>query len=264
LLSFIFADAPSIFVGGQPGDPQHNHLAIPNKAKRFARYHIYLEEIAMSRSLAAALAFTTTAALFGTPSFAQSANSLFICDVPASAGGCVDGSSSPAGSATFTFSGITDGDSFIGGLPANSPTTVSESGTDLPDLGLAQIFFSFSWLAMGTTTTPQTIFFTQPDGDVSAVLNFAYSREGLDLTNVFGYLISAETPVTAAQLAADGIVPTGTESASGPFNFPNADIAATFEPGVAIPEPSTWAMMMSGFAALGAAAFYRRSAARVA
>ena len=116
--------------------------------------------------------------------------------VTASDGGCANGGASPAGVVTFTFGNFTD--SFINGLPATSPTEAPEAGSDLPDLGLAKIAFSFSWLGMGSDTTPQTIFFDAPGGGVSAVLNFVYSREGLDLTNVFGYVIASGLPVSAA------------------------------------------------------------------
>jgi hypothetical protein len=206
-------------------------------------------------SSAAAIAGAT---LFGlSPALAQNPPaSLFICGVSAADGGCADGGSSPPGFLTFTFSGIADGDSFINGLPATSPTQAAEAGSDLPDLGLAQISFSFSWLAMGSTTTAQTIFFDAPGGGVSAVLNFLYSREGLDETNVSGYVIASETPVSAADLENDGISPTGSASAGAPFNFPNTDISAAFQPGV--PESSTWAMLLIGFVALGYASLRRR------
>jgi hypothetical protein len=62
--------------------------------------------------------------------------------------------------------------------------------------------------------------------------NFAYSREGLDETNVSDYVIASEIPVSAAQLENDGIFPTGSASAGAPFNFPNTDVTATFQPGV--------------------------------
>ena len=150
----------------------------------------------MIRSLVlrSAAAVAAVAALFLAPSaHAQNpAASLFICDVPASQGGCSNGVSSPEGSVTFSFSGMTDSDAFINGAPATSPTQASEAGTDLPDLGLAKIAFSFSWLAQGSTTSPQTIFFYGPGGKISDVLNYVYSREGLDLMNLFGYVVSAQ------------------------------------------------------------------------
>jgi hypothetical protein len=195
------------------------------------------------------------------------AASLFICDVPATAGGCVNGTSSPEGFVTFDFSGFTD--SFVGGVPVSSPVQALETGTDLPDLGLAKIGFSFFWLAgsAGTDTSPQTIFFTQPDGRVSDVLNYVYSvagGAGSDFLNLFGYVISAETPVTTAQLAADGIVPTGFASASGLFSFPSTDITSTFQPGV--PELPSWGLMLLGFAGIGFAGYRasrkRRAASR--
>jgi hypothetical protein len=196
-----------------------------------------------------------------------SAATLYICDVPAPAGGCANGTSSPEGFVTFDFSGFTD--SFVGGVPASSPIQAPKTGTDLPDLGLAKIGFSFFWLAgsAGMDTSPQTIFFTQPDGRVTDVLNYVYSvagGAGQNFLNLFGYVVSAETPVTVAQLEVDGIVPTGFASASGQFNFPNTDITSTFQPGV--PEPSTWAMMLVGFAGLGFAGYRasRKSVASVA
>jgi hypothetical protein len=180
------------------------------------------------------------------------AASLFICDVPETSGGCVNGTISPEGFVTFDFSGFTD--SFVGGAPVSSPVQALETGTDLPDLGLAKIGFSFFWLAgsAGTDTSPQTIFFTQSDGRVSDVLNYTYSvagGAGSDFLNLFGYVISAEAPVTTAQLAADGIVPTGFASASGLLSFPSTDITSTFQPGV--PELPSWELMLLGFAGLG-------------
>ena len=152
----------------------------------------------MIRSLVlrSAAAIVAVAALFLAPSArAQNpAASLFICDVPAAQGGCANGGGSPEGSVTFTFSGMTGSDAFINGAPATSPTQASEAGNDLPDLGLAKIGFSFSWLAQGSTTSPQTIFFYGPGGKVSDVLNYVYSREGLDLMNLFGYVVSAQLP----------------------------------------------------------------------
>jgi hypothetical protein len=164
----------------------------------------------------------------------------------------VNGTSSPEGFVTFDFSGFTD--SFVGGVPVSSPVQALETGTDLPDLGLAKIGFSFFWLAgsAGTDTSPQTIFFTQPDGRVSDVLNYVYSvagGAGSDFLNLFGYVISAETPVTTAQLEADGVGPTGFASASGLFSFPSTDITSTFQPGV--PELPSWGLMLLGFAGLG-------------
>ena len=146
--------------------------------------------------LRSAAAVAAVAALFLAPSaHAQNpAASLFICDVPASQGGCSNGVSSPEGSVTFSFSGMTDSDAFINGAPATSPNSSFRSGIDLPDLGLAKIAFSFSWLAQGSTTSPQTIFFYGPGGKISDVLNYVYSREGLDLMNLFGYVVSAQLP----------------------------------------------------------------------
>jgi hypothetical protein len=165
---------------------------------------------------------------------------------------CVNGTSSPESFVTFDFSGFTD--SFVGGVPVSSPVRAPETGPDLPDLGLAKIGFSFFWLAgsSGTDTSPQTIFFPRPDGRVSDVLNYVYSvvgGAGSDFLNLLCYVISAETPVTTAQLAARGIVPTGFASASGLFSCPSTDITSTFQPGV--PELPSWRLMLLGFAGLG-------------
>lgn len=217
-----------------------------------------------SFAMRSAAAVAAAAVMFvAPPAHADSvAGSLFICDVSASQGGCANGGSSPEGSVTFTFSGITDGDSFVNGSPAASPTQASESGIDLPDLGLAKITFSFSWLAQGTTTSPQTIFFYGPGGNVSDVLNYAYSQEARGLLNVVGYVVSAQGPVTAAQLSKDGITPTGSASAGGLYEFPNAGVTATFQ--TAIPEATTWAMMLMGFAGLAFASLWRTRKAPVA
>ncbi len=213
------------------------------------------------RSAAAVAA--VLALLVGPPARADgAAGSLFICDVPASQGGCANGGGSPEGSVTFTFSGITDGDSFVNGSPASSPTQASEASNGFPNLGLPNISFSFSWLAQGTTTSPQTIFFYGPGGNVSDVLNYAYSQEGLDLLNVFGYVISAQTPLTVAELQNKGIQSTGSASAGALYDFSNDGVIATFQ--TAVPEASTWAMMLLGFAGLAFAGLWKTRKAPVA
>ena len=145
-----------------------------------------------SFAMRSAAALATVSALFvGAPARADNpAASLFICDVSAARGGCANGASSPEGFVTFTYGNVTD--SFINGLPATSPTQAATAGDDLPDLGLAKIGFSFFWLGQGTNTKPQTIFFLDPAGNVSDVLNYVYGVEGLDFMNLFGYVISAE------------------------------------------------------------------------
>jgi PEP-CTERM motif len=62
--------------------------------------------------------------------------------------------------------------------------------------------------------------------------------------------------LSAADLAAAGITPTATAPEGKLFTFNNAFITASVQT-AAIPEPSTWAMMLLGFAGLGYAGFRR-------
>ncbi len=64
-----------------------------------------------------------------------------------------------------------------------------------------------------------------------------------------------------ADLLAAGITPTGFAGEGHAYDFSNAFLTAGFQSGV--PEPSTWAMMVLGFAGLGYAGF-RRAKARPA
>jgi hypothetical protein len=126
------------------------------------------------------------------PTLAHSA-SLFICNVTAADGGCVNGTSTTAGSVTFDFSGFLAGDSFVGGLPATSPAQAAASG---------KIDFSFSWhtLSPGVDTPEQTIFFTS-GRLVDDVLDYASSVSGgagRDFMNISGYVLPlAYSPMIA-------------------------------------------------------------------
>ena len=179
------------------------------------------------------------------PTLAHSA-SLFICNVTTADGGCVNGTSTPAGFVTFDFSGFLAGDSFVGGLPATSPAQAAASG---------KIDFSFSWhtLSPGVDTPEKTIFFVTSGGLVADVLDYAssvFGGAGRDFMNISGYLLPLATPVTVADLASQGITATGSVKLPAVYEFPTTDLTATFQPS-AVPEPSTWAMVLLGFAGLG-------------
>jgi len=183
---------------------------------------------------------------FSSPSLATA--NLFICNVPATAGGCANGASAPTGFMTFDFSGFLPGNTFIGGLPAGSPATAPTTGP---------IDFSFFWqtTSPGTNTPVQTIFFTEPDGLVADVLNYVSSVSGgagSDFMNLFGYVEAFATPVTVAYLTSQGVTATGSTSATGLYDFTATDLAGTFQPG-AIPELPTWGLILLGFAGLSAA-----------
>ena len=178
-------------------------------------------------------------------SFAQA--SLFICDVPATKGGCVNGTHSPPGFVTFDFSGFYS--SFVGGTPASSPVQAPYG---------SQTQFSLFWqtTSPGTNTPEQTIFFTGAGGLVSDVLDyqsFVTGGAGRDFMDILGYEISYQTPVTIAQLERQGVTPTGFAPEVGLYNFPTTDLAATFQPGP-IPEIPTWGLLLLGFGGLGFAA----------
>jgi hypothetical protein len=195
--------------------------------------------------------FTFASAVLGfsSPALAQTATaSLSICSVSAAEGGCANGTSSPPGFVTFDFSGFLPGDTFIGGLPATSPAQAPASG---------EIEFSLNWHTRtpGVDTPEQTIFFTEPNGLVADVLNYTSSvtgGAGRDFMDIVGYVLALSTPVTVADLAGEGIAPTGSVSLPTVYKFAATDLAATFQP-APIPELPTWGLMALGLAALGVA-----------
>jgi hypothetical protein len=112
----------------------------------------------------------------------------------------------------------------------------------------------------------ETIFITEPGSTlISDVRNFTYAANPLNDTigELNGFVISDNdrTPMTVADLNAAGVFATTTLSgADGPVGtFPNTDIAASFQSDAdGVPEPSTWAMMIVGFAGLSYVAFRRK------
>ena len=138
---------------------------------------------------------------------------------------------------------------------------VSEEGSFLN--GAAQTTFSGSWIDDGqATTTSATIFFTEHGSSISDVLNYNYSTNA-GIGTISGYVISdVNGTLPPGQLKKLGIVATETVSEASPRDFSNAFITASFQSDVdAVPEPSTWAMMVLGFAGLGFVAFRRNAKA---
>jgi hypothetical protein len=176
------------------------------------------------------------------------AASLVICDAAACG--------SPDPNITFSVGQFEEGFSVNGsqiqrGLGGGS-ISVNEAGSFVD--GAAQTTFTGTWIDEGATTpTSATIFFTEAGGGISDVLNYNYSTSS-GLGTVSGYVISdTESALSVADLASLGITPTATVSETNAFIFNNAFITASFQSDV--PEPSTWAMMLLGFAGLGFAGY---------
>ncbi len=153
-----------------------------------------------------------------------------------------------------------------------SPTTATVSELARPGInaidGAAENDFSAVWI-LGGPIVPEneTVFFTEPGGGISDVLHFTYTESG-GHGHLDGSVISdTETPLSVADLNAAGIFASETLSeatafAGGKvFDFSNTNITANFTSDV--PEASTWAMLLIGFAGLGLAGYRasRKSAA---
>ena len=167
---------------------------------------------------------------------------------------------SPSGSTNFAVNDFEHGFDVNGsqvqsGLGSPTNTLVPQAGSFVD--GAAQNTFSGSWFDEGSSTpVSATVFFTDPSGAISDVLSYTYAAS-TGLGSLTGFVITGA--LSAADLAAVGITPTSTEAEGGTFDFSNAFITASFQTAVpgAIPETSTWAMMMLGFAGLGYAAWRR-------
>jgi hypothetical protein len=149
---------------------------------------------------------------------------------------------------------------------ATGSVTVSENGSFVN--GAAQNTFSGSWEdPTGFTAANQTVFFLDSGGNISDVLHYVYTATTVDGVAgglLTGYFISDNDSVGAlsgAALAALGITPTQTVSETSPFIFDNSFLTASAQSNAdagGVPESSTWAMMIVGFATLGFAAHRRR------
>jgi hypothetical protein len=171
----------------------------------------------------------------------------------------------PSGNTEFNLNDFEAGFDVNGSLVQEglgSPATIfsDQAGTFVD--GAAENTFSGNWVDLGETTTKvETVFFTDTSGGISDVLNFNYSTNGV-FGSISGYVISGA--LTVAGLASVGITPTSTVPERGVFTFNNAFISASIQTGPAIPEPSTWAMVMLGFAGLSYAGLRRSARARAA
>jgi PEP-CTERM motif len=217
------------------------------------------------------------AAVIAAGAMTMSANAAYlsICDNPGSEGGCPTygpASGSPDPYILFTMNDF-EGSFQINGVTVQSglhnPATFSVNEGTGPSIvaGVGENDFSGTWIDLGhTTTVNRTIFFINPhdpaengNGFVSDVLHYTYTTDGA-FGHLDGSVLSDVTGgISIADLNAAGIFATGPfVSELGAYNFSNAFITAGFQSG--IPEPSTWAMMMLGFAGLGFAGYRKASA----
>ncbi|HWY81604.1 MAG TPA: PEP-CTERM sorting domain-containing protein [Roseiarcus sp.] len=174
---------------------------------------------------------------------------------------------------TNTFSVGTDKWSLLSGTAGIAVGTTAKVSADplgdtLPYMsveggGTEQVVF-------GTPRTSISIYWGSIDGNQGGNNNlntFAITVDGFTLTGA---------DLVGMSTIADPVTGTGNQSSPsgnqlvtitglGPFTtatFSSTNNAFEFSLGSAIPEPSTWAMMMLGFAGLGYAAFRRNSKGR--
>ena len=190
---------------------------------------------------------------------AQPAQAAFVLICPSTDCG------SPSGTTTFTVGDFEEGFDVNGtqvtiGLGKSANPSVSQAGSFVD--GAAKNTFSGSWIDDGASTpVSATVFFTDPSGAISDVLSYTFAPSAGNLGSLSGFIISGM--LSAADLAGVGITPTATAPEGQLFIFDNAFVEAHVL-GAAVPEPSTWAMMMLGFAGLGYAGWRRSAKARPA
>jgi hypothetical protein len=171
---------------------------------------------------------------------------------------------SPSGQTTFSLNDFenafdVNGGEVQAGLGNPGSTSVPQVGSFVD--GAAQNTFSGSWIDLGASTpVSATVFFTDTSGAISDVLNYNYSASSGGNGSISGFVITGA--LTAADLASVGITPTSTAPERELFTFNNAFITASIQTGV--PEPSTWAMMLLGFAGLGYAGYRKARVGRMA
>lgn len=171
---------------------------------------------------------------------------------------------SASGDTTFNVTDFEEGFDVNGsqvqiGLGSPAHPSVPQAGSFVD--GAAQNTFSGSWIDDGESTpVSATVFFTDASGAISDVLSYSFAASSGGLGSLTGFVITGM--LSAADLAAVGITPTGAAPEGKPFDFSNAFITASVQTGV--PEPSTWAMMVLGFAGLGYAGWRRSAKARPA
>ena len=160
----------------------------------------------------------------------------------------------------FEFGFNVNGSQTTIGLGNSATTPVSQTGAFVD--GAAKNTFSGSWIDTGASVpVSATVFFTDPSGGISDVLSYTFAPSSDGNGSLSGFMISGM--LSAADLAAVGITSTATAPEGQLFVFDNAFIEAHVLGAVA-PEPSTWAMMMLGFAGLGYAGWRRSAKARPA
>jgi PEP-CTERM motif len=143
------------------------------------------------------------------------------------------------------------------GLGNSASPSVPQAGSFVD--GAAKNTFSGSWIDNGASTpVSATVFFTDPSGAISDVLSYTFAPSSGGNGSVSGFMISGI--LSAADLAGVGITPTATAPEGQLFVFDNAFIEAHVL-GAAVPEPSTWALMLLGFAGLGYAGWRQNAKA---
>jgi hypothetical protein len=172
---------------------------------------------------------------------------------------------SASGTTTFTVGDFEDGFDVNGtqvtiGLGNSATPSVSQAGSFVD--GAAKNTFSGSWIDNGASTpVSATVFFTDSSGAISDVLSYTFAPSSGGNGSLSGFMISGM--LSAADLAGVGITSTATAPEGQRFVFDNAFIEAHVL-GAPTPEPSTWAMMLLGFAGLGYAGWRRSAKARPA
>ncbi len=169
--------------------------------------------------------------------------------------------SAPLGTGTFTI-GTT---MWSSSSPASASTEQgSVQGQYAVPLGMGNTTY-MSVFGGGTETatfaTPQTsisIYWGSIDLGNSFVTIAGYSLSGADLMNLYGATANGShtSPTSNELVTISGLGPFTTATFSSNQNSFEFSLGGSTP---AIPEPSTWAMMMVGFAGLGYAAFRRSS-----